>query len=293
MTHERDIERLLDHWFANGPTEAPDRALDVIADRIDRQPQRRAWRLLWRTHNVNMNVRAVAGLAAVVILTVGVIYAIGPSSGSGVGSPVATASPSLTASPTAAPSRESISSVAFRPALRLDAPAGWVNAEDGDRSFVLLGPIRPSGAPEGELVATRDPVLGDNNSDCEGLPATGAVPSVSEIVAALSNDPRIVTTQVETVTIGGRTGQSLDLQVASSWTGTCKWSGGKPAALLLTVADPPGPFSGLSGTERVRLILLDVGESVVSIGIYSEAGPMFDAFIAKATPIVDSMKFSP
>ena len=45
MTHERDIERILDHWFADGPDEAPDRVLDVVVDRIERQSQRPAWRL--------------------------------------------------------------------------------------------------------------------------------------------------------------------------------------------------------------------------------------------------------
>ena len=45
MTSERDIERILDLWFADGPTQAPDRVLDVVADRIGRQPQRPAWRL--------------------------------------------------------------------------------------------------------------------------------------------------------------------------------------------------------------------------------------------------------
>ena len=45
MTHERDIERLLDTWFRDGPTEAPDRIVDAVTDRIGRQSQRPAWRL--------------------------------------------------------------------------------------------------------------------------------------------------------------------------------------------------------------------------------------------------------
>ena len=48
MTQPRDIERLLDHWFADGSSVAPDRVVDVVADRIERQPQRPAWRLDWR-----------------------------------------------------------------------------------------------------------------------------------------------------------------------------------------------------------------------------------------------------
>ena len=33
----RDIERLLDHWFADGPTRSPIASVDVVADRIERQ----------------------------------------------------------------------------------------------------------------------------------------------------------------------------------------------------------------------------------------------------------------
>ena len=49
MTQQRDIERLLDRWFAEGPSVVADRVIDVVADRIERQPQRPAWRLAWRS----------------------------------------------------------------------------------------------------------------------------------------------------------------------------------------------------------------------------------------------------
>ena len=45
MTSERDIERILDHWFAERPTQVADRVLDAVSDRIGRQSQRPSWRL--------------------------------------------------------------------------------------------------------------------------------------------------------------------------------------------------------------------------------------------------------
>ena len=45
MTADRDIERLLDAWFVDGPTQVPDHVFDEAVDRVDRQPQRPAWRL--------------------------------------------------------------------------------------------------------------------------------------------------------------------------------------------------------------------------------------------------------
>ena len=41
MTRDHDIERVLDQWFTEGPTQMPDRFLDGTLDRIDRAPQRR------------------------------------------------------------------------------------------------------------------------------------------------------------------------------------------------------------------------------------------------------------
>ena len=49
MTNDRDIERILDHWLAERPTQVADRVLDEVADRIARHPQRPAWRPLGGT----------------------------------------------------------------------------------------------------------------------------------------------------------------------------------------------------------------------------------------------------
>ena len=48
MNDHSDIERVLATWFDDGPSTMPDRVVDVVADRIGRQSQRRAWRLDWR-----------------------------------------------------------------------------------------------------------------------------------------------------------------------------------------------------------------------------------------------------
>ena len=70
MTHERDIERLLDHWFSDGPSQAPDRVLDAVADRIGRQSQRPAWRLDRRPFQMSSMFKFATALAAVGIVAV-------------------------------------------------------------------------------------------------------------------------------------------------------------------------------------------------------------------------------
>lgn len=99
MTHERDIERLLDRWLDDGATEAPDRVLETVADRIERQPQRPAWRFLLREVPVSSNARAA--LVAVVAVVVIAVAAVGYSAFGRISNPaIIGASPTPSPSPT-------------------------------------------------------------------------------------------------------------------------------------------------------------------------------------------------
>ena len=98
MNEHRDTERLLDAWMRDGPTLAPDRVLDVVVDRIERQGQRPAWRLDWRRYTMNPSLKiAAAALAVVIVAVIG--YNLLPAGTTNVGVPM----PTLTASPTPAP----------------------------------------------------------------------------------------------------------------------------------------------------------------------------------------------
>ena len=85
MTHQRDIERLLDHWFGDGPTEAPGRVLDAVADQIGRQSQRPVWRLEWRHIYMTSTFKLATAVAALAVVAV-VGYTLLPNSSSGNGS---------------------------------------------------------------------------------------------------------------------------------------------------------------------------------------------------------------
>lgn len=290
MTHERDIERILGHWLADGPTEVPDRVMDVFADRIARQPQRPAWRQTWRDANMHTSLRAAAVLAAVVILAFGAVYLWGSPSDSNIGGPAATPSPSPTASPTPAPSLKAFTSSTFQPALRFEAPASWV-FNDGVRTSGIEVPTAPpdGGGSIGLMTA---PFVGFADRDCSDRTPAGVGTSIAEVVAALAGDPRLLATPPQAVTVGVRTGQTLDIRIASDWSGTCAWSDGMPAVLILSATDT-GPAFGLRGTERARLIFLDVEGSVVSLAISPADASTFDGFMVQAMPIVESMRFTP
>ena len=70
MTRDRDIERVLDSWFSEGPTRMPGDFLNGVVDRIERVPQRRIARLKTRLLTVHVNLR-LAAAAAVIIFVAG------------------------------------------------------------------------------------------------------------------------------------------------------------------------------------------------------------------------------
>jgi hypothetical protein len=99
MTRDHDLERVLDRWFREGPTHAPDRLFDAFVDRIDRVPQRRLARLQTRLLHVNLRFAAAAAILVVVAGVGAVVLTQAP--GVGVGS-----SPTPSAVPS--PSRQAI-----------------------------------------------------------------------------------------------------------------------------------------------------------------------------------------
>jgi hypothetical protein len=87
MTTDREVERLLDLWIAEGVDEVNDRVLDTVEVQIGKQRQRPTWRLSWRDAHVNNYVKLAAGLAAVAIVAVAG-YSLLPR-GPGFGGPAA------------------------------------------------------------------------------------------------------------------------------------------------------------------------------------------------------------
>ena len=69
MTRDRDIERLLDAWLADGPMQVSDRAFDEAVGRVHRQRQRPAWRLLWK-EPTHAPLKVALGAAAIIVVFV-------------------------------------------------------------------------------------------------------------------------------------------------------------------------------------------------------------------------------
>jgi|SRR3954454_7786835 hypothetical protein len=105
MTRDRDIERVLDRWFIEGPAHMPDEFFDAVLDQVDRIPQRRLARLQTRLLDMHLNLRlAAAAVAILVVAGFGAAWfsqnkgvAVSPTATPGV---PATSSPALLSSPT-------------------------------------------------------------------------------------------------------------------------------------------------------------------------------------------------
>ena len=93
----------------------------------------------------------------------------------------------------------------------------------------------------GPFVTFKDPSCGDQAPAAVGT-------SVTEVVASVAADPRLVVTPPQAVTVGGRSGQMVDISVAPTWTGTCDWSAGKGGVLIVS-ATTTGPAFGIGGTD--------------------------------------------
>jgi hypothetical protein len=96
MTEDRDLNRLLDAWFADGPVQVADRVIDDVANRITRQRQTPAWRLhAWRFPSMSTPIKLVAiGAALLAVLVGGAVF---------IGGGSARSAPTPTPAPTSAP----------------------------------------------------------------------------------------------------------------------------------------------------------------------------------------------
>ena len=137
MTQQRDIERLLDHWFSDGPGQASDRVIDIVTDRIERQSQRPAWRLHWRQIPVNTYMKIA--VAAATVLAVAVLgYNLLPGRSTGVGGPPPSANPTVsqTATPTTTPPAPSTVGATPSPIGAFGGTAHWTDTGTAVTSVV-------------------------------------------------------------------------------------------------------------------------------------------------------------
>ena len=310
MTHEREIERVLDTWLSDGPTEVPDRIFDVVIDRIERQPQRPAWRLLRRDVPVASYLKPLAAIAAVVILAV-VGYNLLPIGRGSIGGPQDSPSPSATTTPTVVPSSPAAPVSLSRqdwdeleggsyvhdasiPAVTVEVPDGWWLTVEVPWGFGMR--TEAYTVDEGfrvwyDMRATRE------DPDCPEAADPAIGHRAADLITEFTTRPGIVATAPQPISIGGLDGQWTDLSLDPDWTGTCPFDPTVRGVTLFTDENPTSddgtPFWGISETERMRIIALEAtqGRNVMIVLSATDDPGRFDAMLAEAMPVVESFEF--
>jgi hypothetical protein len=103
MTDDRSLERAARSWLDEGPTQAPDHAVQAALAQINTTRQERDLWIPWRLRSMNAFTRLAAGIAAIAVLAVAGVMLTRSGAGPGA-APTPSPTPSPTAVPTAAPS---------------------------------------------------------------------------------------------------------------------------------------------------------------------------------------------
>jgi hypothetical protein len=150
MTDDRSLERAARSWIENGPTEAPDRAVEAALFQIQTTPQERDLRIPWRLPTMTTPARVAAAAVIGVLVIGGALVVLKPGTSSGIGGPGPSPSPSPTptASPTLSPS-PSVATIVVpamtttftstRHGFNISYPAGWT-ATPATESWLSTAP---------------------------------------------------------------------------------------------------------------------------------------------------------
>lgn len=299
MTSHRDLDRLLDGWLSDGPMQVADRVIDGVAERIAHEPQVPAWRVSWRDLYMNTSVRPLAAVATIIIAAAAAFAVLsGRLALSGIGGPVTTPSPSPVASPSSSSSTPSATpeptarslapgtytTSVFQPTLTFTVPVGWSIAPE------TAGSVELSRAAGGGSIDIADQVaLLSTDPSCPQVPEPGVGRDVSSLIAAIQARPGLEVGQPQPVTLDSLDGQVIDVAMATSWTGTCPFSGGMVVVPLFVGAN--GDTFGLTAIERRRLVLIDRGDGTTLLAMIGGAGVSFDSFVGEAMSIVQTFSF--
>jgi hypothetical protein len=284
MTQRSEIDRVLEVWMADGPTAMPDRVVDVVADRISVQRQRRSWRLLRRLpmHPLLKLTAAVAAVLVVAVVAWQVLPRVGGVGGQPTAVPSPTPGPTLTPSPTVSsePSPIAYHGQVQGETLRFTytAPAGWTTS--GWAFTNSQGFTGPTGIGVGASGAVNVP-----DDPCDGVGKVSNATTAEAVLADLQARDDLVVSNPVAATLGGLSGIRVDVALPADLS-AC-------ADLYIVFAEPDG--SGVSAQGPSNLLdlwILDAEGGPIWLAIEHFAGTPSEDY-AEAQAIVSSIVFTP
>jgi hypothetical protein len=175
MTDDRSLERAARSWLENGPTDAPDRAVEAALHRIQTTRQERDWNVPWRDRSMTSLTRLVAAMIAIAIVAVGGVVLFRPGGQPNVGGP--SSAPTIAGSPSPSP----MDALAALQAYRAARDAICVPASQQLVTLNAAGDAATSPAEHADVVA-QIIVLGTTETD--QLAALKPPPALAEEHAA-------------------------------------------------------------------------------------------------------------
>jgi hypothetical protein len=212
MSGHLDPDRLLEGWFAEGPTELPDRVVDSILNQLDENEQRRPFWLL-RRNRMSRMILAVGGIAAVVIAVVAGGWYIGRNT-TGPGT-VATPTPVLALPRTGvvAPGRYYLDIQGYRHTFNV-VGQGWEAAVNYPDAILTKGDIATSDFALLHFWGQLGTYQSVWTQPCQWTRTDITPgPAVADLATALSGLTGFTTTSPTDVMVGGHPGKELKLTI--------------------------------------------------------------------------------
>ena len=291
MTSQRDTDRLIRAFLAEGQTDLPDQLYDVVRREIDRTNQRVVigpGRMPFMNNIVRI---ALAATAVVVVAFIGYQFLAAPNVGGPGPAPSQAESP--TVAPTSTPSPTPVDAFPVEGALEIGrhsvtvdgvqfsldlATAGW--ASDGSYTIYKGGD-----APVADFIIwpdSPDNVYADPCAQTWLSPSAG--PLAADLAAAVSTVPgTVLVSGPWVVTVGGRAAQRVELTIPED-------VGCAAEVFTLWGNEQTGGRHPTELGNTIRVLIIDVDGVRIWIDgeTFTRAGP---DDIAEVQQIIDSIQF--
>ncbi len=194
-------------------------------------------------------------------------------------------------------------STQFRPAFSYAVADGWENLDDKSGFFFLVTE-KPVG---GAVLLLRDPYPAPADQTGPDQVIDGVGRTARALSTWLASNPTLETTEPAAVTLGGLNGYRLDIAIASGVQThpyfCAEFAKTPDDACVAVFGAPPGepgdswPIpAGLVGSgDTIRVWVLDTADHTGTVSVwlddFENNGTLPDAFVSRAQPIVDSLRF--
>jgi hypothetical protein len=134
-------------------------------------------------------------------------------------------------------------------------------------------------------------------ADCDLRPEAGVGRTAMEIATALAARDGLATTEQKTVTIGGLSGQQIDITIRPGWTKACPSAeDDTPMVPLVGALDEKNlwNFNAATPGEQYRYLILDApGRHNLLVSIYALEPERLDKVVIPAMEIANHLRFTP